>query len=240
MVSIKSLSKDPKWGYDYYATLRILKAAEVPVKSRNYAMRKPQRPGVRYVDRDDAMDAAAAWEKRRAQVETVAQAAERIGMASHNLWQWLTLEGLVPPSGGTDGEGGGKRKFEALPEVYDRVNAKYRRRRLPGTPPPPTPKPQPRLGKETIKIAAARLHLKEGTLRQWLITEGIIPPTTPGTRHHFYELPEVFDRVAEKYRKGKNAPKGPRHPSVEGDSPADNSSTRMAGALPATMTPPPA
>ena len=241
MVSVKSLSQDPKWGYDYYTTLKILKSGDAPVKSRNYSMPHTRSRGVRYVDRDDAVLAAEAWERKRAQVETVMQAADRIGMMSHTLWRWLTLEGLVPPKDprqkGTTGGAG--RKFVALPEVYDRVNKKYRVRRLRNSPVVPKSSPSPRLGKETPKMAAARLHVRDGTLREWLTQDNLLPPLAEGTRCHFYAAPEVYDRVAEKYRTSRNAPKGPRHP-VADDRPADKSSTRMAGALPATMTPPPA
>lgn len=242
MVSIKALSEDPKWGYDYYTTLKILKAGGVPVKSRNYSSPNPRSRGVRYVDHDDAVMAAEAWEKQRAQVETVMQAAERIGMMSHTLWRWLTLEGLVPPKDPKDEgvTGGAGRSFTALPEVFDRVNQKYRVRRLHTTPAPPKSKPSQRQGKETPKMAAARLHVRDATLRGWLTREGLLPPLMSGKRCHFYALPEVYDRVAEKYRTGRNAPKGTRHPPVAEDRPAERSSTRMAGALPATMTPPPA
>lgn len=238
MVSIKSLSKNPKWGYNYYTTLRILKAAGVPVKSRNYGSAKVESRGVRYVDYHDAVEAAGTWERNRSKVETVSQAASRIGMASHTLWQWLTLEGLVPPKAGGSGGGMGRR-YEALPEVYDRVNKKYRKRRLHPTPEPVTQKPDARCGKENLKVAAVRLHVRTETLREWLTLEGILPPVKKGVRCHFYDLPEVFDRVAAKYRTGRNAPKGARHP-VEEESPAERSSTRMDGALPATITPPPA
>ena len=241
MVSIKALSKDPKWGYDYYTTLRILKAGGATVKSRNYSSARTRSQGVRYVDQDDAVEAAEAWEKQRSQVETVMQAAERIGMMSHTLWRWLTLEGLVPPKDPKEKgvTGGAGRSFTALPEVYDRVNNKYRVRRLRTTPVTPKPKLTPRLGKESPKMAAARLHIRDGTLREWLTRDGLLPPLEAGTRCHFYAPPEVYDRVAEKYRTSRNAPKGTRHPVAE-DRPAERSSTRMAGALPATMTPPPA
>ena len=236
LVSVKSLSEDPKWGYDYYTTLKILKAGMVVVKSRNPASTLKRR-GVRYVEHDDAVEAAAAWEKRRAEVETVMQAADRIGMMPATLWRWLTLEGLVPPKK-KGSKGGAGRRFTALPEVYDRVNKRYRVRRLPSD--PPTPKtPSPRLGKESPRMAAARHHLRDNTIREWLTLEGFLPPPTEGQRHHFYALPEVYDRVVEKYRTSRNASKGPRQPVAE-DSPAESSSTRMAGALPATMTPPPA
>jgi hypothetical protein len=235
MVSVKSLSEDPKWGYDYYTTLKILKAGEVPVKSRNYASHL-NRPGVRYVDPDEATEAAAAWEKSRASLETVLQASDRIGMASHTMWKWLTLEGLVPQKSNVPGQG---RTFSALPEVYDRVNKKYRVRRHGARPLPPKA-PSPRLGRESPKMAAKRIHVREETLRKWLTLEGLLPPVTEGTRTHHYAPPEEYDRVAEKYRTGRNAPKGSRHPLVAEDNPDARSSTRMAGALPATMTPPPA
>lgn len=237
MVSVKSLSEDPKWGYDYYTTLRILKAGMVVVKSRNPASTLKRR-GVRYVDRDDAVEAAEAWEKRRAEVETVMQAADRIGMMPATMWRWLTLERLVPPK--TKGsKGGAGRRFTALPEVFDRVNKKYRVRSLSGGSVVPR-KPSPRLGKESPRMAATRHHLRDNTLREWLTLEGLQPPPSEGTRHHFYALPEVYDRVVEKYRTSRNASKGPRHPPVADVRPAERSSTRMAGALPATMTPPPA
>jgi len=238
MVSVKSLSQDPQWGYDYYTTLRILKFGEVVVKSRNYSMPHSRSRGVRYVDRDDAVEAAEAWEKQRSRVETVMQAAHRIGMMSRTLWQWLTLERLVPPKSKDSGSGG--RRFTALPEVYDRVNRKYRVRRLSTDPNPVQPKYNLRAGKESPKMAAARLRVRDVTLRKWLTLDGLLPPTSKGNRCHFYEAPEVYDRVVAKYRTPRNAPKGRRHPPADGDSPAERSSTKSAGALPATMTPPPA
>lgn len=240
LVSVKSLALDPKWGYDYHATMKILKAGSVPIKSRNYASTLTRTRGVRYVDRDDAVDAAAAWEKHRMSVETVVQATDRIGMNPATMWRWLTLEGLIPPK--QEGvKGGAGRRFSAHPEVYDRMNLKYRVRRLPSAPPKPKPKPPShRLGKESPRMAAKRLLVRDFTIREWLTRDGLLPPPSQGTRCHFYAVPEVYDRLAEKYRTSRNAPKGPRHPPVAEERPAERSSTRMAGALPATMTPPPA
>lgn len=236
MVSVRSLVDDPKWGYDYYTTLRILKTSGVPVKTRNYGSDRANSRGRRYVDPDDAREAAETWERQRAQTETVSQAAHRLRMANHTLWRWLTEDSLVPPC-----EDGVARSFRAAPDVFDRVNEKYRQRRPPSVEAtPPAPKPQPI--REDVKRAAARLHLKPQTLRKWLQMEGLVPPVCPGTRVVLRMEPEMFDRVAEKYRTGKNASKGPRtrQPLDAEDTPAASSSTRMAGALPATMTPPPA
>ena len=145
MVSVKSLSDDPSWGYDYYKNLRILKFASVQVRRFSYA---GKRDGVRYVDIDDARDAAVAWERHiadeRVGKETTKEAAKRIGVRENTLRAWVTLEGLLPPSDPST-----KRRFFALPELFDRIAAKYQSpaERMPaerssmrtlGTPPPAT------------------------------------------------------------------------------------------------------
>lgn len=122
MVSVKSLSDDPAWGYDYYKTLRMLDAAGARVRTFNYAGRKS---GVRYVEIDDARRAAEVWEKRIAEQrigkETVKEAARRLRVREENLRNWVRSEGLLPPI-----DPRRKYKLWALPEVYDRVVEKYR------------------------------------------------------------------------------------------------------------------
>lgn len=137
MVSVKALSEDPSWGYDYYKTLRILKSASVGIRSFGYTGKKR---GVRYVELDEAHQAAAEWERRVA---------------------------------------------------------------------------EERVGKETPKEAAARLRLREGTLRNWLSYEGLMPPKRREVKRKFWALPEVFDRVYEKYRGGLTRPKRIVSPSPE-------------------------
>jgi hypothetical protein len=122
MVSVKSLSKDPAWGYDYYKTLKMLEAAGARVRMFSYA---GKREGVRYVEIDDAHRAAEEWER---------------GIADQ------------------------------------------------------------RLGKETPKEAARRLKVRETTLREWLIKEGLRPPKVPDRKMKFWATPDVYDRVVEKYR----------------------------------------
>lgn len=122
MVSVKALSEDAGWGYDYYKTLRMLSAAGITVRVFGYAGKKR---GVRYVEIDEARRAAREWER---------------GIADQ------------------------------------------------------------RVGKETTKEAAARLHIREETLRGWLRREGVVPDITPGRKLRFWALPEVFDAVYERYR----------------------------------------
>lgn len=122
MVSVKSLSDDPAWGYDYYKTLRILSEGGARVRSFSYAGKKR---GVRYVDIDEARAAAENWERRIAEQrvgrETPKEAALRLRLREHTLRGWLTQESLMPKK-----EPGRKYKFWALPEVYDRLFAKYK------------------------------------------------------------------------------------------------------------------
>lgn len=122
MVSVKSLSDDPSWGYDYYKTLRILSEGGVMVRSFSYAGKKR---GVRYVDVDEARSAAEDWERRIAEQrlgkETPKEAALRLQVRESTLRSWLTQDGLMPKK-----EPGRKYKFWALPEVYDRLLEKYK------------------------------------------------------------------------------------------------------------------
>lgn len=117
MVSIKALSEDPKWGYDYYKTLKILRETGVVVRRFGYAGKKQ---GVRYVDQIEAMEAAKEWEARRMQdlrsMEFPRNAAKRLRVRVETLWRWLTEAGLVPARSGST-----KRQFQALPEVFDRI-----------------------------------------------------------------------------------------------------------------------
>ena len=123
MVSVKSLSEDPSWGYDYYKTLKLIAAAGVPVRRFGYA---GKRSGVRYVEVDEVRRAAEEWEKRiadqRVGKETVKEAAKRLQIREATLRAWVRLEGLLPPTS----ELGRKHRLWELPEVYDRVVAKYR------------------------------------------------------------------------------------------------------------------
>jgi len=123
MVSVKSLSTDPLWGYDYYKTLKILQFASVQTRRFNYA---GKRKGIKYVDPDGARAAAAVWEKHvaseRVGKETTKEAARRIQVREDTLRAWVTREGLIRPS-----DPNTKRRFFAPPEVFDRIAAKYRR-----------------------------------------------------------------------------------------------------------------
>lgn len=135
LVSVKSLSEDPSWGYDYYKTLNLLKAHGVQVRGFSYAGNG--RGGVRCVDPHEAREAADAWEKRiadeRVGKETPKEAAKRVGVREHTIRNWLTLEGLMPPVSAST-----KRKFFATPDVFDRIAAKYRVSRRKRSECPPT------------------------------------------------------------------------------------------------------
>jgi hypothetical protein len=126
MVSVKDLSEDPVWGYDYYATLRIMEASGVQVRVLHYD-RDSGGCGVRYVDRDDAIAAAYEWEKAKAQAvagkESVREAATRLHLRPSTLRGWLTDAGVLPPASRQNA-----RPFHAEPEVYDRIVARYRTR----------------------------------------------------------------------------------------------------------------
>jgi hypothetical protein len=123
LVSVKSLSEDPSWGYDYYKTLKILEAHGARVRAFSYAGKGVG--GVKCVDPHDAREAAEAWEKRiadeRVGKETPKEAAKRLGVREETMRGWLTLEGLMPPVSGST-----KRRFFAPPDVFDRVYGKYR------------------------------------------------------------------------------------------------------------------
>lgn len=122
MVSLKSLSEDPAWGYDYYKTLKILASEGVTVRRFGYAGKKN---GTRYVERDEARRAAEEWERKIAEErvgkETPKEAASRLHVRRSTFREWLTREGLLPAKSAEN-----KRRFWAVPEVYDRVYAKYR------------------------------------------------------------------------------------------------------------------
>jgi hypothetical protein len=122
MVSVKSLSEEPSWGYDYYKTLKMMEAAGVRVRTFSYAGKKQ---GVRYVEIDEVRRAAEEWERKiadqRVGKETVKEAALRMHVRETTLREWLTLEGLMPPKDRKT-----KRKFWAAPDLYDRVAEKYR------------------------------------------------------------------------------------------------------------------
>ena len=133
MVSVKALSDDPLWGYDYYKTLKILTEMNVRIYCFSYAANgKSKSKGVRYVEHDQACDAAKKWEARRIAklntMEFTRNAAKRLHVRVETLWIWLTEAGLVPPRTGTT-----KRQFQAAPEVFDQVFAArcVRRRKLP-------------------------------------------------------------------------------------------------------------
>jgi hypothetical protein len=121
MISLKSLSEDPAWGYDYYKTLRILQTAGIVVRRFGYTGNKS---GVRYVERDEARRAAVGWERKIAEErvgkETPKEAAARLHVRPSTFRDWLTLEGMLPPKSRKN-----KRLFWAVPEVFDRVYAKY-------------------------------------------------------------------------------------------------------------------
>ena len=142
MVSVKSLAKDPSWGYDYYKTLKMLETAGVRVRNFSYSGKKV---GVRYVEVDEARRAAEEWERRiadeRVGKETVKEAAIRLGIREESLRNWVRAEGLLPPTAP-----GRKYKFWALPEVYDRIATKRRH--------PPVEDRRP-LAKRSIRIEGA-------------------------------------------------------------------------------------
>ena len=122
MVSVKSLSEDPAWGYDYYKTLRIFKAADLRIRTFGYAGKKS---GVKYVEVDEARLAAAEWERsiaeERVGKETPKEASTRLHVREGTLRGWLTLEGLMPPK-----EPGVKHRFWAAPAVFDGLYARNR------------------------------------------------------------------------------------------------------------------
>ena len=124
-VSIKSLSMDPKWGFNYATTVKMMERAGVRVRTFNYAGKKR---GVLCVETDESMRAAKMWSGS----EKVIVAAKRLKVSPNTLSHWLTLEGLIPPM-----DSGRKRTYRGAPEVFDRVVAKYRS--MPHPPPRPSP-----------------------------------------------------------------------------------------------------
>jgi hypothetical protein len=214
MVSVKSLANDPLWGYDYYKTLRILKAHEVPTHRFGYTNPGKRPRGTLYVDRSDAREAAEAWERaiadQRVGKETPKEAAKRIGVRAHTLSEWLTDAGLLPPR-----DSGVKRIFWAAPEVYDAIAERYKGRARCA-------------GKECPKHAAKRLGVGYDTLRRWLRDDGVTKVN--GSREAFWATPDVYDRVCARHRQPPEADRIPRA----------NRSIRIEGADPATSTPPPA
>lgn len=127
MVSVASLALSDKWGYAYDKTLRMFNAAKVRVRRFNYAGQK-HRIGVLYVKKEDALRAAKVWEKAQAKKkmgkETPFEAAKRLGCWPAAMWNWLTKAELVAAK-----EPNKKREFYALPAVFDRVHAKYQRKK---------------------------------------------------------------------------------------------------------------
>ena len=129
-MSIHSLAGDPSWGYDYYATLRLLEASGVAVKRLHYN-HSSRGKGVRYVDKDDALLAAAKWEAtrkveltERQGKESVYEAAVRLKIRTSNLRKWLTLEGVLPPPSKKS-----PTPFFAEPDFFNQLYARHQRRR---------------------------------------------------------------------------------------------------------------
>lgn len=124
-VSIKSLATDPKWGFNYATTIKMMERAGVRVRTFNYAGKKR---GVLCVETDESMRAAKMWTG----TEKVIVAAKRLKVRPNTLAHWLTLEGLLSPK-----DSSRKRTYRGAPEVFDRVAAKYRS--MPHLPPRPSP-----------------------------------------------------------------------------------------------------
>lgn len=217
MVSVKALSNDPRWGYDYYKTLKILRTHGVSLHRYSYASLKTSARGTLYVEEADAREAAEAWERaiaaQRVGKESPKEAARRLGVRSHIMAQWLTDEGLLGPR-----REGVKRRFWAEPKVYDEVVAKYRKR----------PKERP-TGQECPKDAAKRLGVSYDTLRRWLTIDGIMPTQPKETKRMRFAPSEVYDEVFRRRRQPPDA----------GVSDLAITSTKIDGtAPPATITPP--
>ena len=184
-VSIKSLSEDPSWGYPYYKTVEIIRAAGLRLHYFNYSSKDVgKKRGIAYVEEDEAIEAASLWEKSWAGKERVLDAAKRLKIRVMTLRTWVTEDGLVPPKAE-----GKKQHFWALPEVYDDVVARHRNRKV---------EPD---GKEGVPEASARLGVSGNTLVAWLTKAELLPPKIAGTkRAKFRALPEVFDDVAARFR----------------------------------------
>ena len=113
-VSIKSLSVDPKWGFSYATTVKMMEQSGVRIRTFNYSGMKR---GVLCVETDESIRAAKMW----SETEKVIIAAKRLKVSPNTLSHWLTVEGLLPPM-----VSGRKRTYRGAPEVFDRVVAKYR------------------------------------------------------------------------------------------------------------------
>lgn len=188
MTSVKALSKDPRWGYDYYKTLKMLRAHGVTLHRYSYASLKVSARGTLYVEEADAREAAEAWERaiavQRVGKESPKEAARRLGIRSHMMAEWLTNEGLLGPQCK-----GVKRRFWAEPKVYDALVEKYRKR----------PKARP-AGQECPKDAAKRLGVSYDTLRRWMRLDGILPVQPKGTKRMRFVPFEVYNAVVKKRR----------------------------------------
>lgn len=108
MVSIHSLRKNPKWGYEYEQTLRVLKWSDVPVHNFAYEGNRP-----RYcVDEFEAQEAAENW----ARSECLKDASLRLGVPIYKIRQWLELDGKIPRD---------RKQLRFYPEDYDALLKKY-------------------------------------------------------------------------------------------------------------------
>lgn len=217
MVSVKALSNDPRWGYDYYKTLKIMRTHGVFLHRYSYASLKTSARGTLYVEEADAREAAEAWERaiaaQRVGKESPKEAARRLGVRSHILAQWLTEEGLLGPR-----REGVKRRFWAEPAVYNAIVTKYRK----------LPKSRP-VGQECPKDAAKRLGVGYDTLRRWLEVDGIMLPQSGGSKKMRLAPVEVYDAVVRKRRQPPDA----------GANDLAITSTKIDGTVPpATITPP--
>lgn len=112
MVSIYSLSESPKWGYDYWTTVRMFQWAGTKVTHFSYRGKKHTMP---CVDEVDALEAAERWGRS----ERPAEAARRLKVRDCTLRKWLN-------DGGHRAHIPAKQQFRADPEFYDRVYAKHR------------------------------------------------------------------------------------------------------------------
>jgi len=108
MVSIHSLGKNPKWGYDYDQTLRVLKWSEVPVHNFAYEGNRP-----RYcVDEFEAQEAAENW----ARSECLKDASLRLGVPTYTIRRWLEKDGRILKN---------RKHIRFYPNVYDGLLKKY-------------------------------------------------------------------------------------------------------------------
>lgn len=134
-------------GFPLASLWMILRWAGV---SAPVAMSRPaKRPRhTHVVDPFDVDDAIAKW----LATETLAAGAERVGVAAETLERWLRASGLAVPEKPL-----GKRRWRIPTETIDAAVAT-------------------RSGKETLRAAATRLGVHNGTLRYWALRAGLPRP----------------------------------------------------------------